>query len=955
MSAVPEGEAERQIVAAAEAALADWPRRLAILPTVKPLSAAWMPRCSPNTGRRDGPAGTWWSWSIENPTRLKDETSGTLLPDSFPYANHAAWCAYRASVGKQDDILNLAKAYQITNDDRFAIAIAELLAKFRPIYPSYPITCEQDSERGELRFYGSEVLGTVYAVRVNPAWGDTSDLQSWLIAYRMIQHCPAIARELDDAVRELAQEVLEFQSLPCWLYFLDKYHNSMTNYFGAAVLAGVTWGQRLLVRDVIAGETYTGGDLIQLAVNGPKGIRAFAAHAFDRNGIYWELSSSYTGYSLGYLGRMLPVLIGYSDPPGYKPSSSVVAFYERIESFDPARSMPDLWRAVLGQVRLALTNGLLSPANDASYLNGVSAEWLESWGGMLESERIRRMARGVRIYNGEKVEGEFDPFPPGGSTLMPASGTVTLRGPRGRLSVHMDWHRMQDYHSHVDPLNFVIAADGYLVLSELGYHLGHPLRYIISERTAAHNTVTIDRQDASRHHQRGTLHHYVHEGEVQLVEASVPDAYPAADLYRRAVILVGDRYVVDIFRVLGGRTHDYVLLSRADRSECSLELAAHRGTVADPESDYAGFEQLDPSPCSPSSPYEAMHSPLIGRATEAFTVGWVQRDRPDLTTRVHHLSAAGSEVFIAKAPHRDRRRNMELRTDEVLIVRRTGAPPLASTFVSLIETLSGTTRPVECVRLVAVESPDESAVAVETTHDGGTDLLIHAVTRGPHCVASHGIELRGVFAAICQRRDETRITLLGRTLRGPFGEVRAPQPQAAQVSEVDIQRGVLVLDPPLERPDKLRGRFVAVRGRTGRTEHWLAASASCDGRLLYLDLDHSAMLTMQGRVESVKNPRRFTTGLDLCEAPLPGTPIRIGPVGDFRSPRFHIEVAEQTGSPLRIGGTAEALTVRTFYMHLDRSANLSVDDVGKPFWASGIEVGDYLFTEPVLQTTIRGS
>jgi len=511
------------------------------------------------------------------------------------------------------------------------------------------------------------------------------------------------------------------------------------------------------------------------------------------------------------------------------------------------------------------------------------------------------------------------------------------------MSLHLDWHCVQDYHSHLDPLNLVVAADGYLVLTDLGYHLGHPLRHIVSERTAAHSTVTVDESDC-RHHDRGVLHAYLPGREVQLVDASVPSAYPQCSTYRRTAILVADRYIVDLFRVEGGTAHDYALLSRSDGSDCSLDLETHEGTMADPGTPYRGFDHLSDDIIFPSEPYEVLHAPRMGRATGDFSVDWPQRDRPDLTTRVHHLSGEDAEAVIAKAPHRDRRAEMALKTDEILIVRRRGDAPLSSAFVSVIETLSDEVGPLGAIRRVPVKSTDPSAVCVEVAHEQGADVILHALTDGPHDLPSRDLTVQGRFLTIryAQEEEAPAVLSLCGSVTGRIGEHRSREGGSARVTKVDVKSGAVDLDQRLADPGDLDDRFVVVRGETGHEEWWRVDRVSDDGKRLHLDTEHARMVTLQGTVEGLENPRTIVCGVNFCDDIPAGTALRIGPVGDFSAPRVRVASVQQTGLPLKLGGTTTNLTPRTTHVCLQRRAALSQADIGKPFWSSGIEEGDYV-------------
>jgi hypothetical protein len=193
--------------------------------------------------------------------------------------------------------------------------------------------------------------------------------------------------------------------------------------------------------------------------------------------------------------------------------------------------------------------------------------------------------------------------------------------------------------------------------------------------------------------------------------------------------------------------------------------------------------------------------------------------------------------------------------------------------------------------------------------------------------------------------------MTGGRLVTPLGTADAPLAEGARITGVDLS-GRLTLSEALSRPEDVAGRFVIVRGSTGRDSRWRVVSIAADGRSLQLDLDRSGTITMRGRVENVENDRQFATGLRLPERPAPGTPIRIGPVGDFTTRRHLLEHAQQTGLPIRVGGTTTAVQPRLYYLGLDVRARLSPADVGKDFWSSGIETGDDLFTEPFAVVTL---
>lgn len=71
--------------------------------------------------------------------------------------------------------------------------------------------------------------------------------------------------------------------------------------------------------------------------------------------------------------------------------------------------------------------------------------------------------------------------------------------------------------------------------------------------------------------------------------------------------------------------------------------------------------------------------------------------------------------------------------------------------------------------------------------------------------------------------------------------------------------------------------------------------------------------------------------------------------GDFTARCHTIAFATQTGLPLCIGGTTTTEAgPRAYQIGLDITANLQAEDVGQPFWISGVETGDDVFDDPWL-------
>jgi len=118
-------------------------------------------------------------------------------------------------------------------------------------------------------------------------------------------------------------------------------------------------------------------------------------------------------------------------------------------------------------------------------------------------------------------------------------------------------------HGHHDQLMLKPIRWGYDFSADLGYpyNLSAPKRAEWYDTSTTHCTVNVDSMN-QRTGCTGTLDLYADADWVQLTAASSNNAYEATELYHRtaAIVSMGDdaHYIVDIFRVKGGRRRDYI-------------------------------------------------------------------------------------------------------------------------------------------------------------------------------------------------------------------------------------------------------------------------------------------------------------------------------------------------------------------------------------------------------------
>jgi hypothetical protein len=281
-------------------------------------------------------------------------------------------------------------------------------------------------------------------------------------------------------------------------------------------------------------------------------------------------------------------------------------------------------------------------------------------------------------------------------------------------------------HGHHDALNIGMFAFGLDLMTDFGYP---PVQYggwysdkvLWYYSTAAHNTVVVDGQKQRVEAGKSTL--WTLAERVQAVRVSAPAVYGIPQ-YERTLIMVDvsdkDFYVLDIFRVVGGSTHDRFLHSTFGQ----IHLQEARRNAPTPK-EYAGgvmrqFQRIQRHDTA---------APL--------NVDWLVEDRRgyrpggekvtlrciDLTPQAEALTCEG---WVSVSGYTGTEQAWIPR----LLIRRTGGSPLASTFVSVLTPFEGATCPIAAVRRFPLRAPNgdqyaDNHVAVEVAlRDGEKHLLV---------------------------------------------------------------------------------------------------------------------------------------------------------------------------------------------------------------------------------------
>jgi len=288
-------------------------------------------------------------------------------------------------------------------------------------------------------------------------------------------------------------------------------------------------------------------------------------------------------------------------------------------------------------------------------------------------------------------------------------------------------------HGHFDGMNLGLYAHGLDLMPDFGYP---PVQYggwgspktTWYASTAAHNTVVVDGRTQQAGSGKYTLWH-IGDG-VQVIRASAAGVYGIPQ-YERTVMLVDispqDFYVVDIFRVVGGTTHDRFLHSTFGRTHTSA-----RSSTATAPAEYAQI------------PMRQFVRLSRTEDNASLQLDWLVEDRlkylprgQQVTLRCTDLTSASEDYLCEGWVSFSGFSGTEEAWIPRLMVRRQGKAPLASTFVCLMVPFAGRGCPVVSVRRMPLHTTDgmpygEAHVALEVTlSNGNTDRIVLMDTENP--------------------------------------------------------------------------------------------------------------------------------------------------------------------------------------------------------------------------------
>jgi len=741
--------------------------------------------------------GVSWPWwgagglcSFDNPGKVTCPVCDRVFPDADHPDDGKGWHdpnsgrnyyfvgCYNSFVAQTMTLTaldDLSTVYALTGDEKCAHAAAVMLDALAKIYPTCTI--------GSIDYPnhpGGRFERTLYQVaRVLVYFAKYYDL----LYNSPSMDAPSQAGEV--TIRKSIEErILKNGAAYCFEHGKSG-HNGLTN------------GEADFVRGVMCvGLALNIPSYIDWCINGPYSIFNMIENNIHHDGQYYETSNGYSSHAIGLYRDMAEMLINYRSekyPNG-------INLYEHPK-FSKALVQAELDTLCAGHVpRYGDSGPDVAKLNDAPnltlarmnaehmYLRVTSPEEKAHWADMLtrlsggDVEKVRgEPSTGFKnwlLYHAAPVRGssKFEirnskqpDVEPKGSALLDGKGLAILRSGDRAAFVR---YGPSVTHGHQDDLNLNFFARGRELTYDFGYSLGSAhVQTGWAHKTGSHNLVMVnEKNQLEAGPTGGSAELFATSGPVKMAELSSDHAYEdqGVDSYRRTVVLVDadpkNSYLVDIFRVHGGQTHD--LLWHAIGERTSVEGGELRevkdeslagpdyqwGTKIGPDGDING--QADKGPywvAPPGNGYGFLYDIHRGPASRNVNATWTVDASADEHLRIDIMPPKGCELITAKGPGI----LPKLPHANFAILRRKGTD-LESTFVSVLQPYAKENPVARVERSDESDASDWSDRLRIALTDGRTDYIFSSLGRFAFCrfspdelsnallVGSYGVTIRGV-------------------------------------------------------------------------------------------------------------------------------------------------------------------------------------------------------------------
>lgn len=657
-----------------------------------------------------------------------DDGTGYVAADGRIHYLIGTWNAWVTEQWTLRALPALAHAYALTGDEKYARRAAFFFDALAAIYP--------ESTAGSWDYPSRPPSGRF----ARPWYQVARNLVVYVEAYELIQRSraldePSLRPKLQAAFpagptfqqravgtadargqsragmsRRENVEVNLLQDAAYYCYshsFSGHLHNGHADYMRGALAVGALLGIP---------------EYVYHAASSPYSIFAMLANNCDRDGRYYETA-------LGYALHARELYLTFVEPLA---NWRCEKYPQGIDLFaDPRMQglycLPDAVMRLAGHApnfgdcapdnRQILPAGAPWSADDIAFAErlyaAVSGPQREQFASLLKlvcGGRIAEARRGSSIrrwllYHADPVPEEAaaaldDDFHRRvfGSWLLGQKGIAMLRDGEGadaqgllvRFGPSLN-------HGDRDDLGLIYYGKGWQLTYEIGYGLASTHTQVgWASQTVSHALVTVN-ETSQLGGSGGSLHLFAGLPSVKVVEADSPLSYASQGVqqYRRTVALIGsgkDQYAVDLFRVRGGRQHDYGLgVQSQDFSVECVDLGPEEeGSLAGTENawgekigqdgDIQGYPNRPYWSPPPGNGYGFFYDMRRGRPSGPCFADWSLGGENRARFRVHLLPEPETEIILAKAPGLYPR----TRSAGYLLARRKG-DQLSSNFAAVME------------------------------------------------------------------------------------------------------------------------------------------------------------------------------------------------------------------------------------------------------------------------------
>jgi hypothetical protein len=521
------------------------------------------------------------------------------------YFEPRAWFD-RSYTWVQDTALNFAQLYALTGDDQYGDRAAALIGRFAVRYPDYPML--YDHPASPVRFWPADQK---YPYPGESSTSRPSKLYHWAygdIPSRLIKAYDLLAGRYDFTriepitapnIEALIKQNLIQMSYDFFVARPDRYDNMMPYTYQDMIIAGRVGGFPEMVHHAI------------------EGARALVSRQFFADGWWHEGTGSYHWQTVTGLINMNDLIKGYNDPQDYAG--------KRLVNPDLASEIPMIGKALQVAEQAVLPNGRMIPINDTHDYDRRSAL----------TQSVSRLWSGL------------------GHAVLGAGNDDS------QFQAHLNWSGNFG-HSHSDNGSIILFAFGKELLSDIGYTHTKYRNWTI--QSASHNMVivdTISQRPPGDDPLSGMGNMLFFEGSDPHVGVIDVDASPATrdcKVYRRRLVHVhaaqGRDYVLDVFDVEGGTTHDFFLHGSSDELGEIFTTPTLQTKIETLVPEWGGRGKYDHQYQGDSDgktyhTYDFLRqitmSPVNGPCAVQWRVG-------DVNLRAHLITQPGSELYTYQSP-----------------------------------------------------------------------------------------------------------------------------------------------------------------------------------------------------------------------------------------------------------------------------------------------------------------